>query len=162
MPILIQFLLSFAVQLTGIVSTVNISFFCFGIGIPIHPRTCKLEENYSLLAVVSYPQTAKYGTFDEISLCGADLAGADLVRNLRKWCGFRVVRCGFGAVRCGNGASRPAVRISAARNRTRDANDKRYVPIAVESHVKIVATTRFWFAYAPKSLENRESVIFRY
>ena len=72
---------------------------------------------------------------------GTDLAGADLVRILRKWCGFGAVRCGFGAVRCGfgavrcgNGASRPAVRISAARNRTRDTNDKRYVPIVVESH----------------------------
>ena len=52
--------------------------------------------------------------------CGAGLAGADLVRILRKWCGFGAVRCGFTAVRCGNGASRPAVRMSAARSRTRD------------------------------------------
>ena len=72
--------------------------------------------------------------------CGAGLAGADLVRILRKWCGFGAVRCGFTAVRCGNGASRPAVRMSAARSRTRDGA---IVTLAIRAGYK-VAFHRFF------------------
>ena len=83
-----------------------------------HPYFHQRESKVPYKCAAPPPRLQSMALSTRSRWCGADLAGADLVRILRKWCGFGAVRCGFGAVRCGNGASRPAVRISATRNRT--------------------------------------------